>query len=171
LQQIEKKLLNSTLWAFDLYATLEHNDNWNNEDSSLLDWKRQIRDPDIVARPYPMRSSARPSLLFFDSFSKHGVTIFKGAPVSNAPTIIYIPDEIQYPDGFEVHYTSGHVDWDSANHLLHWSPNMKHGDHQIVVCPENGLDKRMLPQESQDLLLRTRMVFQSRMRGASPRER
>jgi len=171
LQQIEKNLLNSTMWAFDLYATLLHSDNWNNEDSSLLDWKGQIRDPDIVSRPYPVRSSARPVLLFFDSFSKHGATILKGTPVTNAPSVVYVPDEIQYPNGFEVHHTSGHIDWDSANHLLYWSPNMTHGEHQLIVCPENGLDKRVLPQESQDLLLRTRMVFTPRAHGVLRRRR
>jgi hypothetical protein len=49
-------------------------------------------------------------MLFFDSFAKYGVTMFEGTPVSDAPTVMYVPDEFQYPDGFEVRYTSGHVD-------------------------------------------------------------
>jgi len=63
-------------------------------------------------------------MLFFDSFTKYGVTMFEGTPVSDAPTVMYVPDEFQYPDGFEVRYTSGHVDWDSANHLLYWYPHV-----------------------------------------------
>ena len=171
LQVIEKRLLNSTLWSFDLYATEKHNDNWNNEDSSLLDWRRRIRDPDVVARPYPIRSSAQPSLLCFDSFSKHGVVVLKGTPVSNAPTVVYIPDAIQYPKGFEIHYTGGRVAWDGANHLLYWSLQRKQSDHQIIVCPVGNFDKRALPGDSQGLLPQTKKLFRTRANGAAQRER
>ena len=159
LQQIEQHLLNSTLWAFDLYASLQHKDNWNNEDSSLLDWNRQLHHPDILARPYPMRSSAVPSLLFFDAFSGHGVTMLRGKPVCGDPTVIYVPDEFHYQNGFEVHYTSGTVDWDRENHLLYWYPDAEQTRHQIIICPEKSFIESALPPSSRDMVSETRWVF------------
>lgn len=56
-RQIESLLLNSTIWNYDLYNTKEGKDNWNLENFSLLGPGRSPRNRDVVARPYPMRSS------------------------------------------------------------------------------------------------------------------
>ena len=148
LRKIEEHLLNSTLWVFDLYSTLDHFDNWNMEDSSLMDWNRQIRDTNIIARPYPMRSSAKPTLLSFDSSTKHCVVMFEGKPVSKEPTVVYIPNEYQYPGGFEVRHTRGDLSWDLPNHLLYWYPDAKETEHQLVVCPKDGFNPAQLPDKT-----------------------
>ena len=57
-RQIETFLLNATLWNYDLYNTEEGKDNWNFENYSLLGPNRKPRNMDVIARPYPMRSSA-----------------------------------------------------------------------------------------------------------------
>ena len=59
-EQIEANLLNATYWNYDLYHTSEGKDNWNLENYSLLGPNRTPRNLDVVARPYPMRSSAKP---------------------------------------------------------------------------------------------------------------
>jgi len=64
-KQIEALLLNATIWNYDLYNTEEGKDNWNYENYSLLGPDRKPRNVDAVARPYPMRSSAEPALIFF----------------------------------------------------------------------------------------------------------
>ena len=153
LQQIEKNLLNSLFWCFDLYSTKDRGDNWNNEDDSVLGPgpDPSIRTQDIIARPYPWRSSAKPSLLFFDSRTRHGVIMMRGKPVDE-PSVIYVPDAIQYPGGFDVHHTGGELAWDAANHLLYWSPRRVRSTHQVVICPRNGLDRTALPRESQAIL-------------------
>ncbi len=155
LQQIEANLLNSTLWTFDLYASLQHNDNWNDEDSSLLDRNRRIRDPDIVARPYPMRSSAEPFRLSFDSLTGCCVMVFEGKPVKD-PTVIYVPDELHYKGGFDVFSTSGRVEWDKRNHLLYWYPDPDQARHQVIICPKSGFAESMLPPESKALISQTK---------------
>jgi endoglycosylceramidase len=160
LQKIEEHLLNSTLWVFDLYSTLDHFDNWNMEDSSLMDWNRQIRDTDIIARPYPMRSSAKPTVLFFDSKTKHGAAMFEGKPVKE-PTVVYVPDAYQYPGGFEVRHTSGELSWDLPNHLLYWYPDAKETKHQLIVCPRDGFDPRELPDAPKHLLPKTTHLFRA----------
>jgi hypothetical protein len=165
LQLIEASLVNSTLWVFDLYNTAKHNDNWNDESGSILDTGHQLHDPRIIARPYPMRSSAKPTQLSFDSSTENGViTMEETQTSSDAPSVIFVPDEYHYDHGFEVHYTSGEVKWDPVNHLLFWAPDRSQARHQIVICPKNGFNKNALPQESLSALAGSR-AFDSNRRS------
>ena len=99
LNQIESNFLNFTIWNYNLYNTEEGKDNWNYENFSLLGPNRKPRNLDVVARPYPMRSSAEPSVIFFDIDSKHASIMLKGE-VCEAPTIIYIPYDMHYSPEF-----------------------------------------------------------------------
>ena len=65
-KQIESFLLNATYWNYDLYNTTDGKDNWNLENFSLLGPDRRPRNIEVVARPYPLCSSAKPKMLFFD---------------------------------------------------------------------------------------------------------
>jgi hypothetical protein len=42
---------------------------------------RKLREPDIVVRPYPMRSSAEPKILFFDVETKQCAIVLHGRMV------------------------------------------------------------------------------------------
>ncbi len=153
-QQIEHTLLNSAYWVYDLYNTESAKDNWNMENTSLLGPARKPRNLDIVARVYPMRSSAEPAFLSFDLGSRHGILILHGKPVQ-APTVIYIPAAMHYKEGFEVHATSPDVHWDATNQLLYWRPDPNHREHQLIVSPALGFKQSALPAESLNLLSKT----------------
>ena len=146
-KQIERKLLNATYWNYNLYNTVNDKDNWNLENFSLLGPERITRNIDIVARPYPIRSSAKPSLLFFDLESKHFVVMLKGTVV-DSPTIIYVPSGIHYPLGFEVRATSVTLQWDDLNQYLFWLPDKNQDVNQLIISPPQSFDKDMLPDES-----------------------
>jgi hypothetical protein len=79
--QIESCIINSIYWNYDLYNTEENKDNWNLENFSLLGPNRLPRNIDIVARPYPMYSSAKPLLISFDLETKYAVLILSGSVV------------------------------------------------------------------------------------------
>lgn len=153
-KQVESTLLNATYWNYDLYNTQNEHDNWNLENFSLLGPNREPRNQDIVARPYPMRSSAKPTFLWFDLNTKYCVVKLTGFPV-DAPTMIYIPSSIHYPDGFKVHATSETIRWDDDHQILFWFPDKNCTLHQIIICPSNSLDKDILPRESYELLSST----------------
>ena len=154
-QQVEANSLNSTYWNYDLYNTVDHNDNWNLENFSLLGPNRKPRHIDIVARPYPQYSSAEPHLLFFDLNSKYCVIVLKG-PVVEAPTIIYIPYVIQYNRTFKVWSTSNHFEWHSENQMMKWWPDRNEMLNQIVITPiSDKIDTSTLPKVSNDLMNKT----------------
>jgi len=153
--QIETFLLNATIWNYDLYNTEDGKDNWNFENYSLLGPNREPRNIDVVARPYPMRSSSEPTLLFFDIDSKYASIILKGKVISNEPTVVYIPFDIHYAPEFTVWATSNNEEmkWDKENQLLYWYPSQDHIYNQLIIGKGkiSKLDINMLPQQSKEL--------------------
>jgi uncharacterized membrane protein HdeD (DUF308 family) len=157
-EQIEAHLLNSTLWNYDLYHTKEGKDNWNLENFSLLGPNRVPRNLDVVARPYPMRSSAEPVLLFFDIESKYATIILEGKVVE-APTVIYIPFKIHYAPEFTVWATtSKQIEWDKDNQLLYWYPEKEQTLNQIIIGRGRNLDTSILPKQAKDLASKVTLV-------------
>jgi len=158
-EQIEANLINATYWNYDLYHTKEGKDNWNLEDYSLLGANRTPRNLDVVARPYPMRSSAEPQLLFFDIKSKYAAIILKGKVV-NAPTIIYIPFHFHYAPEFTVWATAGgkQIDWDKEKQLLYWYPAKDTTINQIIIGKSRNLDVNALPKEARSSASSTTLI-------------
>lgn len=153
-KQVEANLLNATYWNYELYNTEDGKDNWNWENFSLLGPNREPRHLDIVARPYPLRSSAKPVFLSFDLETKHAVITLSGTPV-DAPTVIYVPVKFHYASGFEVHATSPDLQWDAENQWLYWRPAADQSVHQLIISPIHGFSEAALPDESGDLLIQT----------------
>jgi hypothetical protein len=155
--QIETFLLNAAIWNYDLYNTEEGKDNWNFENYSLLGPNRKPRNIEAVARPYPMRSSAEPALLFFDLDSKYASIILKGKVLSKEPTIIYIPFDVHYSPEFTVWATNDQMRWNKENQLLYWYPAENHTYHQIIIRKGKGdrLDIDILPEQSKKLANKT----------------
>jgi uncharacterized membrane protein HdeD (DUF308 family) len=157
-EQIESHLLNATYWNYDLYHTKEGKDNWNLENFSLLGPNRTPRNLDVVARPYPMRSSAEPVLLFIDIKSKYATIILKGKVVE-APTVIYIPFNIHYAPEFTVWATtSKQIKWDKDNQLLYWYPEKERTLNQIIIGKSRNLDTSIFPKEAKDLASEVTLV-------------
>ena len=156
-KQIEALLLNATIWNYDLYNTEEGKDNWNYENYSLLGPGRKPRNVDAVARPYPMRSSAEPTLIFFDIDSKYAAIILKGKVVTEEPTVVYIPYDIHYSPEFTVWSTSNELKWDKMNNLLYWYPSKDHDYNQLVIGKGklDKLDTEFLPEQSKELASKT----------------
>jgi Cellulase (glycosyl hydrolase family 5) len=155
--QIEAFLLNATIWNYDLYNTEEGKDNWNYENYSLLGPDRKPRNVDAVARPYPMRSSAEPTLIFFDIDSKYASIVLKGEVVTGEPTVVYIPFDIHYSPEFTVWSTSNELKWDRMNNLLYWYPSKDQDYNQLVIAKGKviKLQTELLPEQSKELASKT----------------
>jgi hypothetical protein len=159
--QIESLLLNSTYWNYDLYNTSQGKDNWNLENFSLLGPGRRPRNIDVIARPYPLRSSARPTLLSFDLESRYFTLLLEGSVVES-PTILYIPFEIHYSPEFRVWSTSREIEWDRQNQLLYWYPAKDQTVNQIVVAKigrSDRIDVERLPKGARDSAQKATFVY------------
>jgi hypothetical protein len=150
--QVEKHLLNATYWCYDLYNTPAGKDNWNEENFSILGPGLTVRNLDIVARPYPLRSSGKPSLLYFDIENRHCVIELDG-PVVDEPTVVYIPVGRGFAyRQFDALATSEFLHWDRANKLLYWKPSKDLSVNQLIICPRRGFEPGVLPEEIQKRL-------------------
>jgi endoglycosylceramidase len=136
-QQVEDKLLNTTYWNFDLYNTEADKDNWNRENFSLLGPHRAPRHVDVVARPYPMRSSARPESLSFDLGTKRFRLVLAGRPV-DAPTVVYVPKARHYTGGFAIAGTGSLAGFDRGAQLLQWQPDKSLDHNALFIRPGTG---------------------------------
>ena len=169
-RQIEAQLLDATYWAYDLYNTTSDKDNWNTENFSILGPNRTPRELDVVARPYPVRSSAKPTRVFFDVASKNAAIILAGSVV-DAPTVIFVPRALNYPgDDFEVRATTrpSSVQWDEARQLLYWFPDKSRAQNQIVISKVGGFADYLLPNDSRALLpLTTFRMLVGRQKAAA----
>ena len=148
-QLVEANMLNAAYWVYDLYN--ERDDNWNKENFSLLGPGRSPRNLDVVARPYPVRSSGRPHLLFFDIDTKLCSIVLEG-PLVDSPTVIYVPRKIHYKTGFQVAATSAELEWDPSSQLPMWKPEKRLELNQVVISPPGPLDARKLPRDSYRLM-------------------
>jgi hypothetical protein len=159
-KQIETFLLNSTYWNYDLYNTKDGKDNWNLENFSLLGPGRSPRNINVMARPYPLCSSAKPILLFFDTKSSYATLILEGS-VLDAPTIMYIPYDFHYSPEFRVWATSKEIEWDRQNQLLYWYPAKAQTLNQIIIAKErnNDVDIQRLPKKARDLVENNKISF------------
>jgi len=156
--QIESNLLNSTYWNYDLYNTVEGKDNWNMEDFSLLGPARTPRNIEVIARPYPLRSSAEPTLLSFDINSKNAAIGLSGEIIRDSPTVIYVPYHYHYSPSFRVWATSKEMEWDKANQLMYWYPSPDETENHIIFSKSERLDTESLPKKLETLLTKTEFV-------------
>jgi hypothetical protein len=104
-----------------------------------------------------MRSSAEPTLIFFDIDSKYASIVLEGKVVTEEPTVVYIPFDIHYSPEFTVWSTSNELKWDRMNNLLYWYPS-KDQDYNHLVIGKGKLIKletELLPDKSKDLASKT----------------
>jgi hypothetical protein len=172
-RQVEAQRLNATYWNYDLYNTQKGKDNWNKENFSLLGPDRSPRNLDIVARPYPVRASAMPQLVFFDLRSKNAAFILTGQVV-DAPTVIFVPLSCHYPDGFEIRATTSEstITWNESEQMLYWYPDKSvapDGSNKLIISPIDGVKSSALPDQVQDLTLQKPvMVVRNDKKIANP---
>jgi hypothetical protein len=100
-----------------------------------------------MARPYPLRSSAEPTLLFFDIESKYAAIILNGDVIKDVPTIIYVPYHYHYSPSFKVWATGGQVEWDKDNQFLYWYPSTDKQTNLIIIGKDQELKSEMLPEK------------------------
>lgn len=136
-ERVEALCLNATYWNADFYNSREAGDGWNGEDFSLVgpDWEfRHVR---LFARPYPQASSAQPREYRFEPETETFTLALEGAPVSEAPTIIFLPTLHHWHRGFTV-LTTGtdtSVTFDAATGLLAWRLDRAQTEHHLRVQP------------------------------------
>jgi endoglycosylceramidase len=144
-KNVERFLLNSTYWNYDLYNTKEGKDNWNDENFSLLGPEREPRQLDIATRPYAIASPAEPVYMNFNAEKKIFILVLKGIPL-DTPAEIFVP-KLHYKKGFEVVSSSGQLEFRRKRQKLYWRPSEKYFENILVIRPLKSVKKLTLPDK------------------------
>lgn len=133
----EQLLLSHIMWCWSYENTDERGEGWNAENFSIIEGKKynfKPRGETAYSRPYPMFISGKPVHLHFYSphhyfDPKKGVVnperefeLWFESKESEAPTEIFIPYEVHYPEGFYVWITDGYAVYDHPNRKLYYYP-------------------------------------------------
>jgi len=124
---LEGRFISNAYWDF----SIGNGSTWNGEDYSIVDDEGRPRGLEVNVRPYVSRLGGSPINQSFDSDSKEYSLVFEGSP-SSAPTIIYIPKTLHYPEGFVAHISDGSVKYNRSKGELWYQPNWA-GCHYVNI--------------------------------------
>gem|GEM_PF-1031996 len=117
---LEEKFISNAYWDF----SVENGSIWNEEDYSIIDDEGRPRGIDVNVRPYVRRLLGSPIYQSFDPDSKDYSLVFEGSS-GRAPTIIHVPEDIHYPDGFVVCISDGCMRYNKSKGELWYLPGQE----------------------------------------------
>lgn len=106
---------------------------WNEEDFSIIDENGAPRGLEVNVRPYLRLLRGQFISQSFHRFSKAYVLSFRSPP-GGPPSIIYVPEAVQYPDGFTIDVSDGLVEHRPESSELAYFPEAD-GIHSIEIRP------------------------------------
>ncbi len=117
----EDMFLSHMQWCWSMENDPDRGEGWNNEDFSVVDWNLTPRGEEAYSRPHPTFLSGKPVSMHFYSKLHYfdpekGIVNPEGefelkfeSRETDAPTVIYIPYGLYYPDGFYVWISDGYA--------------------------------------------------------------
>lgn len=159
---LDARNLSYTLWLYEPTHSMKWHDGWNMEDLSLFSRTPAARYVALDRDPLNVHFGARGLRAFSRPFCRRLSGVFERAPTFHsatgtfrlefradhalhAPTEIFVPEAVQYPDGFVVELSDGEFTLERAPDAvggyapIHYTPGP--GDYlRIVVIRRAGAD-------------------------------
>jgi hypothetical protein len=129
LEELEKNFVSNAYWDYSVKDVSA----WNEEDYSLIDKIGNPRGLGVNVRPYVRNLKGFPLHQNFDRKARIYSLRFKSEP-GVPPTVIHIPENIQYPDGFRVCVSDGYGEYHGDSGLLLYYPSFD-CHHSITIEP------------------------------------
>ncbi len=130
MKALEGNFISNAYWDF----SVENGSVWNEEDYSIIDDQGRSRGLEVNVRPYVQRLFGSPVYQSFDPDSKEYSLGFEGCPGNPGPvpTIIHVPEDVHYPDGFIVRISDGCVRYNKSKGELWYLPAQR-GLHYVNI--------------------------------------
>ncbi len=129
LEALENSFISNAYWDYSVKDV----DIWNEEDYSLIDKKGNPRGIGVNVRPYVRKLRGFPIRQGFNHQTKEYFLEFKSEP-GLPSTIIYVPNSVQYPNGFKICTSDGYTDYNRDKEELSYFPSYD-GYHRIILKP------------------------------------
>jgi endoglycosylceramidase len=131
---IEEDYISAAYWDYSVKDV----DAWNEEDFSIIDSQGKPRGLEANVRPYVRLLNGDPGYQSFSMFDRSYTATFTGK-AGGAPTVIYVPEAVQYPKGFEVDLSDGKTEYHKEIGELWYFPESS-GEHRIDISPKDKQD-------------------------------
>jgi endoglycosylceramidase len=130
LKAMEMEFVDNIYWDY----SVENVAAWNGEDFSLIDRNGQPRGLEVNVRPYLRRLKGLPLSQSYNWTSRSYLLSFRTdtGESRSIPAIIFIPTRIQYPEGFQIHISDGHCEFQPQKNELWYFPD-RGGNHNITI--------------------------------------
>lgn len=130
LEELEKSFVSNAYWD----CSVKDVDCWNEEDYSLIDKNGNPRGLRVNVRPYVRNMRGTPLYQSFDRTTRKYSLRFKSEP-GVPPTMIFVPETVQYPSGFRVCLSDGKMDYIRESSVLLYYPSFN-CHHSITIQPK-----------------------------------
>jgi endoglycosylceramidase len=131
MEALENSFVNNAYWDF----SVDNVASWNEENFSLIDNSSQPRGLEVNIRPYIRSLCGEPIFQKFEASSKVFTTRFRCEPVA-PPAIIYIPESVQYQEGFNINVSDGSFEYHAETGELYYFAANNY--HHIIIKPPRG---------------------------------
>ncbi len=125
----EQNFVSNAYWDYSVQDVAV----WNEEDFSLIDEEGNPRGLNVNVRPYVRRLNGSPGFQFFGRFTRVYAFSFSGE-AGGPPTVVHIPEAIQYPRGFNICLSDGRSEYDPSSGELLYYP-ARNGAHHLILTP------------------------------------
>ena len=148
-EAFDKMFMSRIAWCWTSDNNAKYGDWWDHEDFSVIGDDHEPRGASAWMRPYPRALSGKPVSMHFYS-DHHYYDPSKGVPdprrefelvfeskETKAPTILYVPQARQYPEGFYVWLSDGWAAWNKEDHQLYYYPTNDDpsAKHKVTIRP------------------------------------
>jgi endoglycosylceramidase len=130
LEALEEGFISNAYWDYSVKDV----NVWNEEDFSIIDQEGSPRGLKVNVRPYVRTLQGLPLFQSFNRFSKRYHLRFKSEPGA-PPTVLHIPEGVQYPRGFRISVSDGWTEYNSDTGELFYYPSHD-GSHRLAVKPK-----------------------------------
>jgi endoglycosylceramidase len=127
---LEGGFTSNALWDYSVRDV----DAWNEEDYSLIDRDGRPRGLDVAVRPWVRRLAGSPVSQSFDKDTKFYSLEFNSEGGSQ-PTVVYVPQAVHYPNGFQVSVSDGSWQYIEETNELHCLTGSA-GSHHLTISTD-----------------------------------
>jgi endoglycosylceramidase len=124
---LESGFTSNAIWDYSVKDVAA----WNGEDCSLIDQNGRPRGLQEAVRPWVRRLAGSPSSQSFYKNTKVYSLEFTGDP-GPQPTVVYVPEAVHYPAGFQVSTSDGSWEYRAASNELLYRPG-RSGAHRLTI--------------------------------------
>ncbi|UCD85151.1 MAG: cellulase family glycosylhydrolase [Deltaproteobacteria bacterium] len=123
---LDEKMVGWTYWSYDKGGGF-----------CMLDSEGEEREiMPLLIRPYPQKIAGLLKSYSFDYDDKVFELVFEDDGKASGPTVLFVPADRHYPQGFDVSLSDGTYSFDESTQILEYSSDGTGNEHHLTITPK-----------------------------------